>query len=102
LVYIPTEEEIENDSKIDLLNLTLEQKYRLFLVNDFSSTCYFRPNHVAKAIAPKEVDMNFDVSKSKLTGSYDIKTASFDGKQIKDICIKLDVNRLGQIVVNNK
>ena len=99
LVYVPTEDERENINAIDFNNLTKEQKERIFFVNDFSgSTCYFRPNRIAKAIVAKEVDMNYDEKKKKTTGSFDTKTASFEGKQIKDICIKLNVGRLGNII----
>lgn len=97
LVYVPTVDERENESKIDFKNLTKEQIKRLYNVNDFSSTCYFTPNNVAKAIAGKEVDLSFDKEKNKVTGSYDTKTASFEGEQIKEICIKLRVDRLGNI-----
>lgn len=95
LVYVPS-----NGENIELLNfksLTIEQKKRLYNVNDFSSTCYFTPNRLAKAIREKEVDMNFNEKKNKITGSYDTKTASLDGNQIKDICIKLKIDRLGNI-----
>lgn len=98
LVYIPTEEEKENILSIDFNNLTNEQIKRLYLVNDFSgSTCYFRPNYIAKSIVPKEVDMSYDNEKKKITGSFDMKTASFQGKQIKEICIKLKIDRLGKV-----
>lgn len=97
LVYVPTKEELESNAKIDFKNLTSEQRKRLYNVNDFSSTCYFSPNSLAKAIAEKEVDLSFDEKKNKLTGSFDTKTASLDGMQIKDICIKLKVDRLGNI-----
>jgi CRISPR-associated endonuclease Csn1 len=97
LVYVPTEEEKDNISGIDFGHLTKEKVKRIFVVNDFSSTCYFTPNHIARNIAPKEVDLNFDPKKNKLSGSFDTKTASFEGKQIKDECIKLEVDRLGSI-----
>ena len=78
--------------------MTKEQMERIFFVNDFSgSTCYFRPNRIAKAIIEKEIDMNYDKKKKKITGSFDNKTASFEGEQIKDICIKLKIDRLGNI-----
>lgn len=97
LVYVPTAEE-ENINQIDFGNLSKEQKKRLFNVNDFSGkTCYFTPNRIAKAIREKEVDMSFDKKKNKPTGSFDTKTASFEEKQIKDVCIKLQVDRLGNI-----
>ncbi len=98
LVYVPTLEEQENHNNIDFTNLTNEQMTRIFFVNDFSgSTCYFRPNRIAKAIVEKEVDMNYDKKKNKTTGSFDIKTASLDGVQIKEVCIKLKIDRLGNI-----
>lgn len=96
LVYVPMRD--ENIKNIDFKNLSKERLKRIFVVNDFSGkTCYFRPNSIAQSIAPKEVDLNFDAKKNKLTGSFDIKTASFEGSQIKDICIKLKVDRLGNI-----
>ncbi|MCL2326978.1 MAG: type II CRISPR RNA-guided endonuclease Cas9 [Bacteroidetes bacterium] len=97
LVYVPMEDEKENIRAIDWENLSKEQLQRLFVVNDFSGTCYFTPNRLAKNIVPKEVDLNFDTKKNKLSGSYDTKTASFEGKQIKDVCIKLNIDRLGNI-----
>ncbi|HNB49996.1 MAG TPA: hypothetical protein PK332_11565, partial [Chitinophagales bacterium] len=98
LIYVPTEDERENLNAIDFSNLSKDQIKRVFFVNDFSgSTCYFRPNRLAKAIINKEVDMNYDEKKNKITGSFDTKTASFEGKQIKEICIKLNIDRLGNI-----
>lgn len=98
LVYMPTIEEFENISSVDFNNLTKEQLSRIFFVNDFSGlTCYFRPNYIATAIAPKEVDMKLDMNKNKTTGSFDLKTASLDGQSIKEFCIKLKVDRLGNI-----
>lgn len=101
LVYVPIEDEKENIDRIHFANLTKDQIKRIFVVNDFSSTCYFTPNHLAKNIAPKEVDLSFDAKKNKLSGSFDTKTASFEGQQIKEICIKLKVDRLGNITLQN-
>ena len=93
LVYVPIKgENIEN---IDFQNFSKEQKERIYNVNDFSSTCYFTPNRIAKAIFPKEVDLQR--KGDKLSGSYDTKTASLEGIQIKEVCIKLKVDRLGNI-----
>ena len=93
LVYVPVEGEIIED--IDFQNLSNEQKERIYNVNDFSSTCYFTPNRIAKAIFPKEVDLQR--KGDKLSGSYDTKTASLEGIQIKEVCIKLKVDRLGNL-----
>jgi CRISPR-associated endonuclease Csn1 len=102
LVYVPPLDEICNYSEIISDNLEVENVNRIYVVNDFSSTCYFTPNHLAFNIAPKEVDLNFSKSKNKLTGSFDTKTASFQGVQIKDVCIKLKVDRLGNISLPKK
>ncbi|MDO9153271.1 MAG: HNH endonuclease domain-containing protein [Paludibacter sp.] len=84
LVYVPTEDERINLQKINLNNTT-----RLFEVNDFSGyTIYFTPNRFAKAIAPKELDTSFD---TKLT--------KYEGVIIKDVCIKLKIDRLGNITI---
>lgn len=88
LVYIPTEDEVENSTDIDLNNLTKEQVNRLYNVNDFSGyTIYFTPNHFAKNIAPKELDTSFDSKLSK----------SIEGVVIKENFWKLEINRLGKI-----
>jgi len=98
LVYVPTDEEMENPNIVDFENLNVKQVERIVVVNDFSGgTCYFTPNRIAKNIAPKEVDMSFDERKNKTTGSFDTKTASLEGNSIKDRCWKLKVDRLGNV-----
>lgn len=98
LVYIPTEDEQDNNSSIDFSKLSKKQLERVYNVNDFSGyTIYFTPNTLSKSICPKEVDMKYDEKKQKTTGSYDSKTASLDGISIKERCIKLKVDRLGNI-----
>lgn len=82
------------------------EKNRIFIVNDFNyTTIYFRPCNFAKAIASKEVDMRRKFIKKenaeKIVGSYDDKTASFENKIIKEICVPLKVDRLGNIVELN-
>lgn len=98
LVYIPTEDELDNNNSIDFDNLSKNQLQRVYNVNDFSGvTCYFTPNSLSKSICPKEVDMKFDNKKQKTTGSFDSKTASLDGISIKEVCTKLKIDRLGNI-----
>ena len=97
LVYVPTQDEIKNRVRIDFSNLSQTQKCRIFAVNDFSKAIYFTPVNISNSIISKEVDMNFDNRNDKLTGSFDTKTASFEGKQIKEVCIKVQVDRLGNI-----
>jgi len=98
LVYVPSDDEIENPNSVDYTDLSKEQKERVYVVNDFSSAIYFTPNQLAKHIAPKEVDLSYDAKKEKLTGSFDTKTASMNGVQIKERCWKLKADRLGNVV----
>lgn len=98
LIYVPTEDEKANINSINIKNLNNNQIKRIFFVNDFSgATCYFRPNRFAKAIATKEVDLGFNEKKNKLSGSFDSKTASLDVCLIKDCCIKIVIDRIGNI-----
>ncbi|MEZ7503653.1 type II CRISPR RNA-guided endonuclease Cas9 [Flavobacterium sp. Arc2] len=88
LVYIPTDDEIENSNLIDLNSFNKDQVHRLYNVNDFSGyTIYFTPNQFAKNIAPKELDTSFDSKLSK----------SLEGMTIKEKFWKLEVDRLGKI-----
>jgi CRISPR-associated endonuclease Csn1 len=48
-------------------------------------------------IHPKEMDFIWNVKYGKASGSFDSKTASFNGKSIKDSFIKLKIDRLGNI-----
>ena len=97
LVYVPSAEEIDNPLMVDFSKLTKEQVNKIYNVNDFSETIYFSPNYHSKAIHPKEVDLRYDSSKNKTSGSYADKTASLNGIQIKEVCWKLEVDRLGNI-----
>lgn len=98
LVYLPMDDEVDNISLVDFRNLNNDQLQRVFNVNDFSgSTIYFSPNTFSKSIFPKEVDMKYDEIKQKTTGSFDLKTASWDGLSIKERCIMLRIDRLGNI-----
>ena len=85
----------EEGESFDVNNLNIS---RMFNVNDFNGgTCYFSPNSFAKNIAPKEIDLNYDKTKDKTSGSFDSKTASYKGVSIKEICIKLKIDRLGNV-----
>ena len=98
LVYIPTDEEVDMPHLIDFNNLDKSQRERLYMVNDFSGgTAYFSQNSFAKNIFPKEMDLSWNEKKQKLSGSFDAKTASYNKKPIKEICLKLNIDRLGNI-----
>ncbi len=96
LVYVPTNEEFENPSLVNFDSLTKVQVRRVYIVNDFSTAIYFTPNALAICIRENEVDYKFNVIKKKVTG-LDTKTASLDDVQIKEVCWKLKVDRLGSV-----
>ena len=97
LVYMPTEDEMINGYIGDHIDFN-----RIFVVNDFNDggVVYFRPYSFANPIFEKEVDLRFD-EKGKIIGSYSDKTASFEGKSIRDNCVPIKVDRLGNIIEIN-
>ena len=94
LVYVPTIDELENINTIDFYNLSVEQKKRIYKMEKASGTeCYFILNNVANLI--KQYD-----AKSKIGeyGSQNKLQTTIEGQKIVNLCIKLKINRLGQIV----
>ncbi|WP_417859172.1 type II CRISPR RNA-guided endonuclease Cas9 [Xanthomarina gelatinilytica] len=118
LVYVPTEEEIENSSKVDFNTLAKEQVDRIYKYVDGSKEiANFVPYSVSKPIWRfhgknnkeifKELSGNgrIDISEKELIqnefglGSQQNKNQNMiDGKtQVKKVCWKLKVDRLGNI-----
>ena len=97
MVYMPTEDEMINGYIGDHIDFD-----RIFVVNDFNDggVVYFRPYSFAYPIYEKEVDLRLD-EKGKIIGSYSDKTANFEGKSIRDNCVPLKVDRLGNIIEIN-
>ena len=97
LVYIPTVDEMENLHFGAVIDYS-----RIFVVNDFNDAgvVYFRPYSFANPIVEKEVDYRMD-EKGKLIGSFSDKTASFEGRSIRDNCFPIKVDRLGNIIELN-
>jgi len=89
LVYVPTDEELENINTIDFSNLSIEQKKRVYkMISSSGTQCFFIRNDIATPIQNK-----FEFSALNKT-EKDINNEIM----IKNHCIKLKVNRLGQIV----
>lgn len=87
LVYVPTEEERININLIDFRNLDREQLKRLYKIVSFTGNrLYSIPYGVAKSI----------VDKTEYTQLNKLEF-SLDKISIKDVCIKLKVDRLGNI-----
>jgi len=98
LVYVPTKEEIEKET-IDWS----DKKHiaeRLYRVNDFSKTdIYFKPNTFAKAIKSKELHTSFDDKCSRIITHGKSESENI---MIKDVCIKVETDRLGNIKSEHK
>lgn len=107
LVYIPTVEERESPSMIDFTNLTKQQRNRIYKFTDGSGV-------MANFISVNISDVLFNMNKDKQMkafgkelfriqneigiGSQGSKNENaITGEQIKAICIKLKVDRLGNI-----
>ncbi len=107
LVYVPTEDELADNSKIDFANLTSEQRKRIYKFTDGSGVM---ANFIPANIATVLFNMNKDKQKKAFgkemysiqneigVGSQGSKNENaITGEQIKSICIKLKVDRLGNI-----
>lgn len=87
LVYVPNEEENENPQLFEFDYLAKEQIQRHYKVVSFSGTqCFLINQNVATSI----------VNKVEFSALNKMEK-SIDGQMIKDICIKLKVDRLGNI-----
>jgi CRISPR-associated endonuclease Csn1 len=87
LVYVPTNDEMENSSSLDFSNLNKEQIKRIYkMVSSSGSQCFFVKSEVATSVVNKmEYSSNNKMEKT------------IDNLMIKENCIKLKVDRLGNI-----
>lgn len=87
LVYIPSEDELENINNIDFKNIAKEKNERIYKVVSFSgSQIFFVRQDIATSI----------VNKAELSTLNKMERA-MDGSMIKESCIKLNVDCLGNI-----
>ncbi len=105
LVYVPTEEEKDNISGIDFGNLTNKQNARIYKFTDGSGVmANFISVNIANVLfnmnkeKQKKAGLNFPIQNEIGVGSQGSKNErAFTGETIKNICIKLKVDRLGNI-----
>ncbi len=89
LVYVPTTEEIENPHLVNFLKLINSQCQRIYkMVSCSSYQCFFIKSQIATSIVNK---IEFSALNKMERG--------IDGVMIKDCCIKLKVDRLGNISI---
>jgi len=87
LVYIPSGDELENINNIDFKNFSKEKSERIYKVVSFSGNqLFFVRQDVATSV----------VNKTEFSTLNKMERA-IDGSMIKESCIKLNVDRLGNI-----
>lgn len=87
LVYIPSEDDLENINNIDFKNFTKEKNERIYKVVSFSgSQIFFVRQDVSTSV----------VNKAEFSTLNKMERA-IDGSMVKENCIKLNVDRLGSI-----
>ncbi len=87
LVYVPSKVERDNSSRTIIDKLTKEQVKRIYKVVSFTGTrLYAIPYSVAKSI----------VDKVEFTQLNKLEF-SLEGLSVKEVCVKLEVDRLGNI-----
>jgi CRISPR-associated endonuclease Csn1 len=87
LVYVPTDEELENPASVDFSNLTKEQVQRIYkMVSSSGTQCFFLRNDIAKPIFNK-----------KEFSALNKMEKDINDKMIKERCWKIKVDRLGNV-----
>ncbi|TBR19487.1 MAG: type II CRISPR RNA-guided endonuclease Cas9 [Chitinophagaceae bacterium] len=105
LVYVPTIEEKENLKMPDFGNFNKEQRERIYKFTDCSGVmANFIHSNIANALfninkdKQKKSGMDFPIQNEIGVGSQGSKNErAFTGETIKNICIKLKIDRLGNI-----
>jgi CRISPR-associated endonuclease Csn1 len=109
LVFVPDSIEFENSETGNLNNISLEQLNRVYRFTDGSGTTMnFVPVNIANLLfnIPKKeqekIGLNLSIQNELGVGSPQSKNQkSIEGIMIKEVCWKLQVNRLGQIISTN-
>lgn len=87
LVYVPSEDELQNSSRIDFKSIKKDRSERIYKVVSFSGNqLFFVRQDIATSI----------VNKAEFSTLNKMERA-IDGSMIKETCIKLKVDRLGNI-----
>jgi len=113
LVYLPTRDEIENINLINIDGITKEQKNRIYKFRDASINdnggvqINFMPSNWANMIFKKDKNSNKILLENgkelqgeiTITSDKDKSQNSLDNLQIRATCIKLKVDRLGNLSI---
>lgn len=105
LVYVPTVEEKENSNLVDFKNLKKDQISRIYKFTDGSGTTMnFVPSNFANLLFnmsnkdQEKAGIKFSIQNELGLGSPQSKNQnSLEGIQIKSVCWKLEIDKLGKI-----
>lgn len=105
LVYVPTEQEKDGSVLIDFNNLRKEQMNRIYKFTDGSGTTMnFVPANIASLLfnmsnkEQEKAEIKLSIQNELGLGSPQSKNQNtMDGIQVKSVCLKLKVDRLGNI-----
>ncbi|WP_018674453.1 type II CRISPR RNA-guided endonuclease Cas9 [Riemerella columbina] len=87
LVFVPTQEEMDNPNSVNFNSLTKEQSSRIYkMVSSTGNQCFFVLSNVANTIYNK-----------KEFSALNKMEKSIDDIMVKEICWKLEIDRLGNI-----
>lgn len=94
LVYVPSEEELESSTIFKTEDFSKVKKGRIYkMVSSTGNECQFLQNRVANLIK------NYDPKTKKGEfGSLNKMEIATSGERIKEVCWKLNIDRLGNIV----
>jgi len=102
IVYVPTFEQIENNWSLNVSDIQLDRLYRFTDSSD--TTANFVPISTASLIFSmnkkdqEKIGIDFGIQNELGVGSAQSKNQkSITGEMIKEVCIKLKVDRLGNI-----
>ena len=110
LVYVPTEEEIENPKSVDFKNLTTEQVSRIYkYVDGAISYANFVPFNYSKTLKIEGIKINTNTFNGEITLTTQkdkqqrvlnkLHKSLKDDLMIKEVCWKLNIDRLGNIIL---
>ncbi len=107
LVYLPTLDEMENTNSIDWANKKKIAERIYKMVSCSGSQCYFIPHQIAAPIietnelgANNKSERAWDGEVKYVPNSKGKLTRTDSGTKIVDVCIKIKVDRLGNIIRN--
>ncbi len=95
LVYVPTNEEFENEQSVNSKNLNTDQIERIYKVEKFSDKeCYFTKCNIASLIKQYDAKSKF----GELESQNKLQTTMCNERlKIVEFCLKLSVDRLGNV-----